>query len=61
MWNHRESLGGHVGHARQVVDDAGVRRSRRGHDADDVVAARIVAQRGTQRGAGQPVVLRRPR
>ena len=37
-------LGGHVGHACQVVDDAGVGRPRGGHDGDDVGAARVVAQ-----------------
>ena len=46
----------HVGHAVEVVDDPGVGRARRGHHADDVGPPRVVAQRGTQRVAGQPVV-----
>ena len=59
MWNHRECSAATSATPGEVVDDAGVRRSRRGDDADDVGAPRVVAQRGAQRVAGQAVVVRR--
>ena len=52
-------LGGDVGHAGQVVHDAGVGRPRRGDDTDDVGTARILTQSGPEGGSGQAMVVRR--
>ena len=48
-----------VGHAVEVVHDAGVGRPRRGHDADDVAPAAGRRAGPPQRVAGQPMVQRR--
>ena len=50
---------GHVGHAVEVVDDAGVGGAPGGHHGDDVVAPRVGGQRGPQGLAGQAMVVDR--
>ena len=49
----------HIGHAGEVVDDAGVGRSCRGDHGDHVVGPRVPFQGGPQRQARQPVVVGR--
>ena len=59
MWNHSERSGRHVGHAGEVVDDAGVGGPRRGHHGDHVVGPRVPFEGGPQGQARQPVVVGR--
>ncbi len=47
----------HLGHAGEIVDDAGVGRPGRGDDADDVVGPRMLRQHIAQARAGQAVIL----
>jgi hypothetical protein len=50
------SLGCHLGHPSQVVDDASIGGASRSHYGDDIVGIGVLRQRGAQPVTGQPVI-----